>query len=334
MNKTCLILFSLLLFTVGCEECSDDLLSGCQNNKIIFASFAESEEQLKQIEITAKSIREFAGQYKNAPIILCITDYIEFDTTEIKQRFSPLDVEIIVTGAPKESLSFYYAGKTFASGVAEKEAAKRGAILVWMGPDTIFLREPTKINLDSNIVLAYRPVMHNRTGTLYGQPPNLFWEQIYNKLNISSELLFPMITPADKDTINAYFNAGLLFVRPEKGILQKWSEDFIILYSDSTLKQMCIDDINKHIFLHQTALVGAVLNSITQDEMVELDGNYNYPLFFDQMFGAKEPFESIDNIVSLRYDFYFRNPDPEWSQKLKGPKEKIDWLVKHLENKK
>lgn len=84
------------------------------------------------------------------------------------------------------------------------------------------------------------------------------------------------------------------------------------------------------IFLHQTALVGAVLNTLNQNEMFELSAEYNYPLFFEQMFGATREFGSIEGIVSLRHDTYFRNPEPDWDQKLKGPQKLVSWLVARL----
>jgi hypothetical protein len=168
--------------------------------------------------------------------------------------------------------------------------------------------------------------MHNRSGTLYGQPPNEFWNRIYDKLKIDNSLLFPMVTPADQQTINAYFNAGLLVVRPELGILRAWGESFKVLYEDSVLAKMCEDDITHRIFLHQTALVGAVLHRLGQDEMVELSLQYNYPIFFHHQFDATSAFESIEDVVTLRYDIYFRDPDPQWASKLKGDAQKIAWL--------
>lgn len=119
-------------------------------------------------------------------------------------------------------------------------------------------------------------------------------------------------------------------VRPEHNILRKWSESFAVLYSDSVLARMCDDDITNKIFLHQTALVGAVLHRLGRDEMVELLLRYNYPIFFHQQFDATAAFESIEDVVTLRYDIYFRDPDPEWASKLKGDAQKIAWLKARL----
>jgi len=96
------------------------------------------------------------------------------------------------------------------------------------------------------------------------------------------------------------------------------------------MADMCQENITHKIFLHQTALVGAVINTLNRAEMVELPETYNYPFFFEQMFEAAKRFRSIDDVITLRHDIYFRNPDPEWHGKLKGPAEKIAWLKERL----
>ncbi len=297
---------------------------------IIFATYAETDEELHHALYLAESIRAYAGRYRNAPIWVYMAETFAPTDAQVTKTLEELGVEIKTSRAPEASRHFYFAGKTFASGLAEAVAEKKASLLVWMDEDTIILQEPDAFALPDRIGLAYRPVMHNRSGTLYGRPPNEFWRRIYDQLDIDGSLLFPMVTPADQQTINAYFNAGLLVVRPEQGILRAWGESFEVLYEDSVLAGMCDDDITNKIFLHQTALVGAVLHTLKKHEMLELSKQYNYPIFFHQQFDATAAFESIENVVTLRYDIYFRNPDPEWASKLKGDPQKIAWLKERL----
>ena len=300
-------------------------------NKVVFATYAQSNEELANIITMTESIRQFAGKYKDAPVWVYVSEYFDTPDSIFLKNLTGLDVELKTGHAPEDAMWFYYAGKTYASGEAEAAAEKAGAdILIWMDEDTVILQEPEKLILGENIGLAYRPVMHNRSGSLYSEPPDQFWSRIYEKLKITDEMLFPMVTPADNQTIRAYFNAGLLAVRPRYGILRAWGESFKILYTDSVLADMCRSDVERRIFIHQTALVGAVLPRLDRSQMIELPGTYNYPLFFNQMFESSEEFESIDDIVTMRYDVYFRNPDPDWSQKLQGPPEKIAWLTARL----
>jgi len=326
-------LFIVLILCVvlnGCNSEGEKPMTDTQTPRIVFAAFAETSEALDHIYYLAESLREFGGTYKDAPLCVYVADYLDRSLDDITLRFAPLRAEVRAVTAPDKALWFYFAAKVFAAARAEADAAGTADILVWLDEDTIILDEPAAFNLDAGISFAYRPVMHNRSGTLYGQPPNDFWARIYDVLNVNHDDLFPMITPADKQTVNTYFNAGLVVVRPEKGILRKWADDFTALYTDSVLVDMCKANIEHRIFLHQTALVGAVLNTLKRGEMVELPDAYNYPLFFEQMFGANQEFGSIEGIKTLRYDVYFRDPDPQWQSKLKGPEEKVSWLAKRL----
>jgi hypothetical protein len=299
-------------------------------NRIVFGTYAESNEQLRHVCLLAESIREFASRYAEAPILV-------FLPTEFTPRDTSLIYELQAAGAsfrtcsiPEQCAWFYYAGKTFAAGLAETEAGDIGDILVWLDDDTIFLSEPNDLLLTAMVGLAYRPVMHNRSGSLFREPPSPFWAQIYETLDVDPESLFPMVTPADRQQIRAYFNAGLLAVRPELGVLRGWGESFTKLCQDSVLVEMCREDVERRIFLHQTALVGAVCHRLSQSQMVELPDRYNYPIFFKRQFGAVEEFDDLSDVVTLRYDLYFRDPDPDWADNLRGPADKIGWLRDRL----
>ncbi|UCD17820.1 MAG: hypothetical protein JSV44_02645 [Candidatus Zixiibacteriota bacterium] len=297
---------------------------------IIFAIYSESDEALFHARLLAESIRTFAGKYKDSPVWVYIPENLQGRTDETINEMQKLGVEIRTSRTPDDAQWFYYAGKVFAAGKAEAAAEGKAAVLVWMDEDTIVLREPIDFALNKAIGFAYRPVMHNRSGSLYAKPPDPFWSRIYGKLTLDPDSLFAMVTPADRQTIRAYFNAGLLVVRPGRKILRNWGEQFKILYRDSVLAEMCRENVTYRIFLHQTALVGAVMHTLEKDAMVELSDRYNYPIFFKKMYGAESEFDSIEDVVTLRYDIYFRKPDPDWSDQLIGPADKIAWMKQRL----
>ena len=327
-----LLLFSFLVLTLACQtnEKTGQGSKKMSEPNLIFAAYAESEEQLQHIVFTAESIREYAGRFADAPLWVYMPQTLLDKGMPVLERLRRTGAEIKTSDTPEDARWFYYAGKVFAAAEAEREAAGRGAVLVWMDEDTIVLNEPSAFDLPDTVAFAYRPVMHNRSGTLHGQPVNPFWKRIYELLKLDPEAQFAMTTPADKQQIRAYFNAGLLVVRPEKEILRNWAKCFQTLYRDSTLAQMCREDVVNRIFLHQTALVGAVMPAVGQEQMTELSDDYNYPMFFKRMYGAEEEFDSVENIVTLRYDIYFQNPEPDWSEQLKGDPAKIAWMKERL----
>ncbi|HJP49989.1 MAG TPA: hypothetical protein QF611_03050 [Pseudomonadales bacterium] len=56
------------------------------------------------------------------------------------------------------------------------------------------------------------------------------------------------------------------------------------------------------------------------------------PILSGAMFGANREFGSLDDVITIRYDAYFRDPDPDWSRKPNGDAHKIRWLSDRLGN--
>lgn len=298
-----------------------------QDTTFIFASYAESDEQLQHTVFLVESIREFAGIHARAPVRVYLPETYEPSEATLIDRLHGLEVSVHTVGVPEESRWLYYSGKVYAAAVAEQQAVGMTSVLVWMDEDTVVLQPPDELSLAGEKVLAFRPVMHNRSGSELAKPPDTFWKRVYELVDIDTEQLFPMMTIADKVTIRPYFNAGLLAVRPEVGMLRRWPVAFERLYEDETICELCRGEEKWRIFLHQAALVGAVLNLVDQSQLVELDNRYNYPLFFEEHWQSADRFDDISDVVTLRYDTYFRDPAPRWAQMLTGRTEVIDWLT-------
>jgi D-alanyl-D-alanine carboxypeptidase len=304
-----------------------DLMDGVAQRlqEIVFATFAGDDEQARHALVLADSIRTFGGAYRHAPIRI----YVPAALKGIEEKAKALRAVVRTSRAPDEALRFPFAAKVFAAAQAESEAG--APILAWLDEDTVVLSEPCCFLLDEGTSLGYRPVMHRNIGSLLASPPDEFWSRVYDRLSVPEDRLFAMVTPADQVTIRPYFNAGLLVVRPERGILGQWARCFPKLYQDAALVEMCRKDQLKAVFLHQAALVGAVLGKVKREEMLELSPEVNYPLFFQENFQAKKTFNSIEGLVTIRYDVYFRNPRPGWDERLKGPADRITWLKDRLD---
>ena len=298
--------------------------------QLIFATYIETEAELGNVCLLAESIRTFGGRAADAPVWVMMPDGLAVTDTTTQKRLRSLKVEVFTCGSPEEPRWLYYSFKPYAAAKAETLAEGIAAVLIWMDNDAVFLGEPSEFFLASGKALGYRPIMHNRSGTLKAQPPSEFWGRIYERLALTEEELFPMVTSADHQTVRAYFNCGLIVVRPEKGILRRWPVDFEALYRDSVLAASCRADVEKRIFLHQTALTG-LLNIVPRETMVELSDGYNYPIFFDRVFGADHPFNSIqDAIMIRRIDGPLKAAGPDWHKELIGPPDKIAWLKERL----
>jgi len=318
------------------DTSTSEIMGALEENaqKLIFGVFAEGVEQLRHALILVESIRTFTGRYKNFPVWVYVPDDSLESTGDLGEKLYALGAKVKGSKAPEAAIQFPYARKVFAAAKAETEAAGKADILVWMDDDTVFLKEPGEFDLANGVAYGYRPVMHQLIGSLYSEPVDEFWSRVYQKLDVPDTAIFPMTTPADSRTIRPYFNAGLLVVRPERGILRKWATNFPVLYEDPVFVDWCKEDRYKLIFLHQVALAGAVLNKLKRKEMTELSFRFNYPVFFDRLFEADKEFSSIEEAVTIRYDVFFRKAPPDWDKTLRGPKEKITWLKERISKSK
>ncbi len=298
--------------------------------QIIFGAYAADREELVNVLSMIESIRAFGGAHRNATFWVYVDPAFRVTARETEERLHALQTEVKTSTTPAEATWFYYAGKVFAAAAAEAVAERQAAVLAWLDPDTVFLQEPREFLLPAGKSLGYRPVMHLNIGCLWSEPPNSFWTRAYLRMSVREETLFPMTTIADADSIQPFFNAGCLVVRPECGTLRRWVEYFRLLYGDRLLTEMCEQDTKKRVFLHQVALTGAILNHLAPGEIMEFPERINYPIFFDRVFGARRTFNNIADVVTFRHESYFRNPAPDWDTRLTGPADRIAWIKAHL----
>ena len=56
---------------------------------------------------------------------------------------------------------------------------------------------------------------------------------------------------------------------------------------------------------------------------------YNYPLFFEKFFDSELKFDSLEDVVSIKYEFEFDELPEGWDEDLNAPPGLIDWIKTH-----
>jgi hypothetical protein len=282
--------------------------SKMQDKQIVFGTYATDFDALYWTLIMVESLRTFGGELRNAPVWVYLPD----DDQEIEKtsglRPIPDGVTLKRSNTPAEARPLSYSGKVFAAALAEADAVGRYQLLAWLDPDAIFVKEPRDFLLPDSISFGYRPVMHKLIGSRLSEPPDEFWTRVYDRLGVPAASIFSVRTPLDRETIRAYFNAGLLVLRPEMGVLRKWPECFAMLYTDTIFANWCKQDQRKAIFLHQVALTGDILSTLHKADMIELPATYNYPLFLQDKYPTLKRPASLDDVVLFRHEFIFSTP--------------------------
>ena len=324
-----LILLAMMALAMSAYG-QDDMTQTARPTPVIFVISAAGQTQIQRAFCLAESIREFAGRYKDAPIWIYVPEELQQQAFGLSERYNKLKVEIKAVTIPEATAWFYLSSMVATAAAAEKDATGKAAVLVFLGSDTVILREPDEFMLAPKISFGYRPVIHKNISPLYNEPLDNYWNRAYALMKIDQSALLPIVTPADDDTIRPYFNAGCMAVRPEKGVFTEWARLYPILCQDSVIKAEAETDTRKRVFTFQVALTGAVLNNLDKSEMIELSDKYNYPIFFRETYGAKKDFHDISEVVAFRYEDFFEKPLQDWDTILKASPDHLEWIKQHL----
>ena len=271
-------------------------------SELVFATTAGTTGAAREALLLARTVRAFAGRFANAPIWLMVPEHIERLPTALRLELDKNKVHLLAFKVSKEEMDFPFAGKTIAAGTAEALAQDRASLLAWMDRDSLVLQEPTPLLLADKEMFGYRPVDHTLIGSPASQPLDSFWSLIYNYCGVDPQQVTPMIASVDEQTIRPYFNAGLLVVRPERKLLQSWSEDFRRLYTLPVFSAFYKRDILYRLFIHQAVLSGTILAQTKNEERHELPYLVNYPLHMHASYPAPRRAARLNDVITCRYD--------------------------------
>jgi hypothetical protein len=248
------------------------------------------------------SLRTFGGELADSPCIMLIPEKGGPLPDKAKEQLSVLDVRLIPFDMDEGAVRFPLAALVYAAARAEQEVCDETKMLVWMNEDTLIVRPPVDFLLHKGINFAYRPVHHTRIGSVYDKPPDDFWSLIYQHCSVEEGKAFPMETCTRDNTIRVYFNAGLLVVRPEQRLLEKWLDHFGRLYQHPDFQPFFKNDVLYMVFMHQAVLSGVVLSMFGKDELLELPETFNYPLHLHQEYPMEYRPQVLNNLITCRYE--------------------------------
>lgn len=249
----------------------------------------------------SRSIRLFAGKQKNAPIFAMIPYNEEYllqpDTVT---GLKTLNVELIPYDMFIADSEVYYASKTIAAGCAEAYARGKVEQLIYTDVDSLILNDPSIMALGKNQSLGIRPVDIRNIGLSWEEPIDEFWSNIYSLLKVPASHIFPVISSVDSTKLRAYFNACSITVKPEFGLLAKWSQNFARLYNNPVWKPFLEQSELYKIFLHQAIMVGTMLAELSEEDFEIYPIQINFPLYSYPNHPHKPQW--INELVSCRLD--------------------------------
>jgi len=301
-----------------------------KNKKLVFAStvYPTKSSETNAI-LLADSIRTFAGSLSKSPILYFTPEYGKQLFSAAKDRLVSLDVKVIPFKMDFETLQFPLAGDVFAAAVAESTVYSQTDLLAWLGTNTVVLREPEAFLLQNEKNLGYRPVHHTLVGSRYDMAIDEFWTLIYSWCKVPQNRIFLMETHIDGARIRPYFNAGMLVTRPQKRLLQTWSDIFFDSYQNLPFTRFYEKNQLYKIFIHQALLSGVILSTFETDELTEFPSTYNYPLhLYTKDVTGHRP-SSIEEVVTFRHENFYH--DKEWMRKMPAKQQLRQWLAERIQ---
>jgi len=266
---------------------------------ITFASLAIPPFWENESTLLVESLRRFGGSFAKQPFLMLTRKGKPLKKKTLK-TFADYGVETAEFEMDEASLNFPLAMVTHGAAAAEKQVLGHTSLLVWLLPDTLILNEPGDFQLPAQFQLGYRPVHHQNIGSTYSQPPDAFWRQIFQHCKVPQERLFRMET-CYKEAVRPYFNAGILVTRPENGIMVQWLDTFMRTFQHPDFVPF-FKQRKYAIFMHQAILVGVILNRVLQDQLIELPESYNYPLHMHQKYPIEGQANSLNQLITARYE--------------------------------
>jgi hypothetical protein len=296
---------------------------------VVFACIIDYPQQIPQAVFLARSSRTFSGALSASPIRLYSPAGSPEPAGNLRAGLSELGVEVRSYEVPGAAAPYSLGGKPFAAARAEAETRASADLLVLLAPNTLVVAEPKELLLPAGKELGFSPVHHQNVGSWYEEVPDEWWARIFRVLGISPSALWPMETLADRRIVRPYFSSGSLVVRPERGLLAAWARSFTALVGDADVARMSADG-PRNLFLHQAALAGAMVAELPRDRMLQVSYRNNCPLLFERFFGAVYPFDSLEDVAAMRYEFAFQDLPEGWQQDVKAPAHVRDWITRQL----
>lgn len=294
---------------------------------LVFACLLGSGEVEKDALRLARSIRTFGGQYCFNPIWMLSQRNEEDLSQATRQELFSIGARLITFDLDASALQLPFAAYVTAAGIAEGLAQGVTSFLVMMAADTLVLQEPYPFLLPTGKSFGGCPVHLKLLGSGYDEPVDEFWSLVYRFCQVDVARIFTVHSIVDEQTVRAYFNAGLLVVRPERGLLRGWQADFEHIHRMPELVEFCQRSEQYAIFMHQAILAGRLLYSLRQEEFQQLPFEVNYPLHLHSRVAKDRQPSSLCQLITCRYEDYAEAlGDPGLKDLLQSDQTLNDWI--------
>jgi hypothetical protein len=313
-------------------------------NQLAFVACIEGGVLERQALLLFESIRRYAGRFSNSPIYalspraghaISNSAHGELDRLGVTFNDKLLNTECTEYGSANRVAAAAYV-----------EAVYPHEILVILDSDTLFLREPDKFVLPPEVDVAIRPVdVKGMCTTGPADPFDRYWRDLTRCCVVEYDAIPWIESFVDGQRIKASYNGGLVVVRSNRGILQKWAEFFFAsvragltpypkpwrLRSGASWVDATA---SKFWGSNQAALSLAIWSSTQRVE--QLPATYNYPLHQHAQLDSATIQSMFPQLVHVHYHWLLEDDidkNPLFDKHGPLTPEQRNWLLKERTNR-
>jgi hypothetical protein len=310
-------------------------------NQVAFIACIEIGVLERQALLLFESIRRYTDRFSASPIYALSPRAGHGISNQARSELDRLNVTYIDKVLNTECTEYGSANRVAAAAHVERTTSHE--ILVVLDSDTLFLRAPEHFLLPDNVDAAIRPV--DVKGMCTGgstDPSDLYWRDLCRCCDVNYEDIPWTESFVDRQQIKASYNGGLVVVRSNSGILQKWSRFFfasvrqkLTPYKEPWLLRSGVSwveaNASKFWGSNQAALALAIWSTTRKVE--ELPPTYNYPLHQHEHLAPAIRDTVFPHLVHVHYHWLFEeniDTNPLFSSNGPLTGEQHEWLLSSI----
>lgn len=269
---------------------------------VAYSDYAFEGVPATDLLLLAASIRAFGGNQRDVPVLILYDGRRDLPRSLLARAKALSGVRFVPYAAPASFEPYPFAFKAAAAAEAERALTGSASALVWFDRDSVVLGDLGPLMLDPGKSIAFRPVNGQNIGQVAGSEPDQFWAAAYRLGGVDPKGIGTTTSYMEELRLRFYIAAGLLVVRPERGLLGNWARLMQSFVEDPRLTALCATSRAHRIFAHQAALSVAVAADVPPAERQVLSPRVMYPLNFWAADPRSRRPALLDDVITFRYD--------------------------------
>ncbi len=276
--------------------------------------------------LLAKSLRRFFNTSEECPIFAVQPRKGKIIRESTIKQLRELNVDYIYKPINVKWKNLPFANQAYGCSIIEEKVKDTIQTLVYLDADIICLGYPYNLFLDENEDVAVSPVDLVSSSTIrVGEELDDYWKFVYGLNKVKKEQLWSVKTKLGSVEIYPTFNSGVIAVKPELGVFERWKNMFEISFNKGYFG--LFSPLSKEFFFtDQTFLSSLIIAMFDRKRIRILSDEYNFPINVEYLNG--KGIVKMSDIKLLHYHSWMYNFN--WTKFFEIDNDFKQWLIPML----